>query len=85
MYWALVHLLAERVKPRGQVFGTEAWHTWLRSKFLGCTDYVLPSGKTLAIPNSTAELDTAAFSAYFEQVQAWAAERDVFLADAEAA
>lgn len=85
MYWALIHLLAEQIKPRGEAYSADQWHLWAKSRFLGCVDHILPSGKTITLPNSTAALDVAEFSAYFEQVQAWAAERDVYLADRETA
>jgi hypothetical protein len=40
---------------------------------------VLPNGRTLVIPKSTADLDVAAFSEYYGKVEADLAERDVFL------
>ena len=82
-YWAILHLLSERIKPRGNAHSAETWHLWCKSKFLGCTDHVLPSGKTMTIPNSTAELDTAAFNDYMTAVEAWANERGVYLEDME--
>lgn len=45
----------------------------------------MPNGKTLTIPRSTANLDVAEFSAYFDAVQADCAERGVYLADMESA
>ena len=77
--------MAESIRPRGQVFSAETFHLWAKSKFLGCVDHVLPSGKTLTIPNSTADLDTAAFNDYMTQVEAFANERGVYLEDMESA
>jgi len=82
-YWALMHRLAERLRPRGQEFSAETYHLWAKSKWLGCIDYVLPSGRTLTIPNSTAALDTQQFSDYLTQVESWANEHDIYLEDME--
>lgn len=78
--WTLYHLMAER-EWAGQRYSAESFHKYYASKFLGCDDVPLPNGKTLTIPRSTAALDVAEFSAYFDQVQADAAERGVYLAD----
>jgi hypothetical protein len=80
-YWLLLHQIAENVKPNGQAFGTEQWHTYFKSRFLGCDEVAMPNGKALQIPRSSADLDTGEFNEYQTQVEAWAAERDVFLAD----
>ena len=59
------------------------WHVYYKSRFLGCNDYTLPSGKVLPIPRSSSELDVAEFSAYMDQVEADLNQRGVFLEDAE--
>lgn len=82
-YWALLHEIAERVTPNGQRYSAETWHAWAKSRWLGCDDVKLPNGKTLVIPRSSADLDMAEFGEYMDQVEAWAAERDVWLADVE--
>ncbi len=84
-YWLLLHELAERLPVRGQSFSAEVWHRWAKSKWLGCVDYVLPSGKTYTEINSSAGLDVDEFNDYMTKVEAWAAERDIYLADKEAA
>lgn len=43
----------------------------------------LPNGKTLIVPHSTAELDKGEFHEYVMQVEAFAAERGVYLEDME--
>jgi len=49
----------------GQAFSADSWHVWAKSKWLGCTDHILPSGKTLVIPNQHGGgLDVAEFSDY---------------------
>lgn len=78
-YWLLLHRMAEQLKPQGHIYSAESWHLWCKSRFLGCDDTVLPNGKTIVIPRSTAALDTAEFSDYMTQVEVWAGERDVYL------
>jgi NinB protein. len=80
-YWMLLHLMAEKLKPGGQEFSAEVWHTWAKSKFLGCDDVKLPTGKVLSIPRSSADLDTAEFSEFMTQIEVFANERDVWLED----
>ena len=84
-YWLLLHALADGMKVRGELFSAETWHLYLKSKFLGAVDHKLPSGKTLTIVNSTADLDVAQFSDYLDKVQAWASEHDIWLEDRESA
>jgi len=82
-YWLLLHAVSERIKPQGAAYSADQWHMYFKSRFLGCEDHKLPNGKVLTIPLSTADLDVGAFSEYMEQVEAFAAERDCFLADTE--
>lgn len=78
-YWLLLHQIAEKMRPGGLSYSPETWHTYLKSRFLGCDELALPNGKTMTIPHSTAVLDVAEFGEYMEKVEAWAAERDVWL------
>ena len=80
-YWLILHEMAGALKPGGVVYSAEQYHVYYRSRFLGCDDHLLPNGKTVSIPRSTADLDVEEFSAYLTQVEADAAERGVFLAD----
>lgn len=80
-YWALLHVMSEQIKPEGSTYSADQWHLWAKSKFLGCDDVRLPSGKVLTIPRSTADLDTGAFADYMTQVEAFANERGAFLED----
>lgn len=77
--WALYHVIAEKVRPGGESFSADTWHHYCKSRWLGCDDVKLPNGKILTIPRSTAALDADEFSAYMERVEAWAAERGVYL------
>ena len=80
-YWSLLHAIADKVKPAGVSFSADSWHQYCKSRWLGCDDVPLPNGKVLTIPKSTAALDVAEFGEYMDKVEAWAAERDVWLAD----
>lgn len=84
-YWALLHEIAEKVRPGGNAYSADQWHAYAKSRWLGCDDVSLPNGKVLTIPKSSAALDITEFNEYVAKVEAWAAERDVFLADREAA
>jgi hypothetical protein len=78
MYWALLHLMAQR-EWGGQRYSADTMHAYYKTRFLGAEDMTLPNGKTLTIPHSTADLDVAEFSEYFDRVQADCAERGVYL------
>ena len=71
--------MSETLKPEGSAYGVSAWHLWLKSRFLGCEDVRLPNGAVLTEPHSSADLDPTEFSDYMTAVEAWAAERGVFL------
>jgi hypothetical protein len=75
----LLHRIAERLKPNGQAYSADTWHVYCKSKWLGCDDVTLPNKKTLAIPRSSAALDVAEFADYMGQVEAWAADKGVYL------
>ena len=70
--------MAER-SWHGETYSAESFHKYYAGKILGCEDVRLPNGKTLQIPRSTADLDVAEFSEYFDAVQADANERGVYL------
>lgn len=82
-YWMLIHAIAEKLKPQGQQYSAETWHTWAKMKFLGAEEIKLPNGKTFIKANSTAELDKGEFQDYVQQVEAWAAEHGVYLDEME--
>ena len=78
-YWLLLHAIADKLRPNGEAFSAESYHLFFKSRFLGCEEVRMPNGKTMLIANSTADLDVAEFNEYMEKVEAWAAERDVWL------
>lgn len=83
LYWELLGEISKRLKPQGQQFSDEVWHEYLKRRYLGADDVKLPNGKTAVIAKSTADCDVAEFGEYFDKVQAWAADHDVWLADRE--
>ena len=74
-----MNLIAEKMKPNGQTYSPDCWHTYLKGKFLGMQEFELPSGQTMIRANSSAKLDTSEFGDYMMQVEAWAAENGVWL------
>jgi len=84
-YWALLHAMAEKIRPLGVSFSAETWHLWAKSKWMGCNDAVLPNGKVMTIPHSTADLDTPEFNDYMTRCEEWANEHGAWLEDTEGA
>ena len=79
-YWLLLHLIAEKCKPaEGALFAADTWHLYFKSRFLGADEVELPNGKVMVIPHSSADLPVDAFTDYQTKVEAWAAERDIYL------
>lgn len=80
--WALLHRLSERYRPAGETYSPDVWHHFLKSMFLGCIDRRLPDGRVVAIPRSSTDLDIGEMADYLTQVEAWCAERGVYLDEA---
>lgn len=78
-YWLLLHVIAEKVKPDGQQFSAETWHTYWKLKLLGGNDVKMPNGKVIVVANSSADLAKDEFHDYASQVEQWANERGVYL------
>lgn len=79
LYWLLLHCVADKFKPGGVAYSADTWHLYFKSRFLGADDVRLPNTKVLTMPHSTADLASDEFSNYVTKVEAWAAERDVYL------
>jgi hypothetical protein len=79
LYWLLLHTMAEKLAPGGRKYSAEQWHVYCKSRWLGCDEIALPNGKTMLVPKSTANLPSDKFAEYVMSVEAWAAERDVYL------
>ena len=71
--------MADKIKPEGQQYSPETWHTWGKSKFLGCDDIKMPNGKTVTVPKSTAGLSVDEFGDYMMQIEQFANSRGVYL------
>ena len=84
-YWAILQELAEQCDVKGQKFAAETWHEYFKGRFIGNEDLALPNGKTLLRPISTTTLDKAAFTIYMQEIEVWAAQHGILLADEEMA
>lgn len=82
-YWLLLHLIADGVKPEGQTYSPEQFHIYFKTRFIGVDEIRMPNGHELRIPKSSADLDTAEFAAYMQNVEAWAMERNIFMDELE--
>jgi hypothetical protein len=84
-YWKLLHLISDGVHPVDVITGesltysADTWHLYWKGRILGCDDVKLPNGRVIVMPRTTTELDVPAFSAYMQEIEAWAAERGVTL------
>lgn len=78
-YWALINAIAGNVKPDGNLYSSETWHTYFKQKLIGAEELKLPNGKTHLVIKSSADLDKSEFNDYMTKIEAWAAERNVYL------
>ena len=78
LYWSLLHEISEKVKPSGQAYSAEVWHTYWKQRLLGAEELRLPNGKTISITRSTTTLDKEEMTDYLTKIEQFAAERGVF-------
>ena len=78
-YWLLLHAIAAQVKPEGNEYSPETWHEYMKQRFLGAEEFVMPNKKTMLIPNSSADLSVSDFQEYMQNVELWANGRGVYL------
>jgi hypothetical protein len=78
-YWALINAISAKLNNAGEHFSGEAWHWWLKQRFIGMDELKLPSGKVVAQPCSSADLETPEFADYMTQCEVWANEHGVCL------
>ena len=76
-YWALLHDIAEQVKPAKQEYSAETWHEYFKRKLLGAEEVKLPNGRIILKSYSTADLDKEEFSEYMTKIEVFASERGV--------
>lgn len=67
-YWAILRCIQDTGWIHGQQFTQEAWHEYLKRKFIGCLD--LPGGQVVGM--SSAKLTVDEFQTYMQQVEAFA-------------
>lgn len=77
--WLLLHVISDKLRPQGVQHSADTWHYYFKTRFLGCDEIAMPNSKVLNIPRSTADLPADVFSDYVTKIEAWAAERGVFL------
>jgi hypothetical protein len=78
-YWALLALIADKVKVQDKYFSRTVWHEYFKEKLLGANEVTLPNGQKRVYSESSAELDTKEFSEYMDKIEAWAANQNVWL------
>lgn len=71
--------MSNKLRPDGDEKSPETYHLYCKMRFLGATDYKLPNGQTLTIPNSSADLDADDFADFMGAVESLAAEHGVYL------
>jgi hypothetical protein len=78
-YWLLLHEISRNVKPEGNEYSPEVWHSYMKQRFLGAEEVKMPNKQTMLIPNSSADLSVEEFADYMTRVEEWANGRGVFL------
>lgn len=75
-YWAILNEIAANAPPHmdGVWYAPELWAEHFKRKFLG----VVP-GPFGEVPRTTTKLSTVDFSAYCDQIEAWAAGEGIIL------
>lgn len=70
-YWGngVLKQIAEQATVGGKLYSAETWHEQFKRQFIGVEQ--LPNGEVIG--KSSTELDTAEFSAFCDQVEAYAA------------
>jgi hypothetical protein len=70
-YWGqgVLAQVAAQATVNGRLYSAETWHEQFKRQFIGVIE--LPNGEVVG--KSSTELDTAEFSAFCDQVEAWAA------------
>lgn len=70
-YWGkgVLAQVAAQAAPQGRLYSAETWHEQFKRMFIGVVE--LPNGEVVGM--SSADLDTAEFSIFCDQVEAYAA------------
>lgn len=73
--------MSESLKTENGKYSADIWHEYCKSRYIGVEEIQLPSGEILKKPLSSAELDKEQFNIYMTQVEVFAAENGIYLAD----
>jgi hypothetical protein len=76
-YWALLHEIADQLRPQGQQYSADTWHEYFKQRYLGADEVRLPNGKVVSRSRSTSDLDKDEMSVYITKIEAWATEKGV--------
>jgi len=68
--------MSNKLRPERSPY---TYHLYCKKTFLGATDYKLPNGEVLTIPNSSSDLDADEFADFMGAVESLAAEHGVWL------
>jgi len=79
IYWKLLQLISQSLRPRGMTFLPDVYHEYYRRKFLTPTEIELPNGEVFLQYPSTTGASVEEFSDYFDAVQEDARDRGVIL------
>lgn len=69
---ALLQDIAAAAWVNGRQYDMETWKEFCRQKFIGTEEIELPDGRRIERGISTTTLDVAAFSAFMDQITAYA-------------
>lgn len=78
LYWELVGKCAEFVF-NGRRWSKQEWHELFKDLFIVPEVVQLPDGRRKVCDPSSAELEVSDFSEFYTKVEAWCAERGIYL------
>lgn len=71
-YHAIVNQIAAQVKCDGELLHRDAWHEWIKEKFIGSYRLAMPDGSVHFQGISTTTLTVKEFSGFMDAVEVWA-------------
>jgi hypothetical protein len=74
-YWLMLRELAAIAWVNDRLYTDQVWHEQFKRQFIGCEEFVLPSGAIEQRGISTTTLSIEEFGEYMTQIEAWAAEQ----------
>ena len=81
LYWVLLGKISTSMPPHmdGVWYASDVWHEYFKQRYLPAEAMQAPDGACL-YRKSTTKLSVSEFSDYYAEIEAWAAEYEVFLA-----